>query len=99
MSFILSRTLVPTMAMDMLKLHIAGAHHDHPGTPRSRNPLVRFQRGFERGFVRLRTRYQALLATTLERRRILVPLFMAGMVAWRGLVPFIGRDFERGRGW
>src|SRR3546814_9249931 len=35
MSFILSRTLVPTIAMYLLKPHIAGAHHDHPGTPRS----------------------------------------------------------------
>src|SRR3546814_736716 len=93
MSFILSRTLVPTMAMYLLKPHIAGAHHDHPGTPRSRNPLVRFQRGFERGFVRLRTRYQALLATTLERRRIFVPLFLAAMVASLVLVPLLGRDF------
>src|SRR3546814_4509447 len=62
-------------------------------TPRSRNPLVRCQRGFGRGFVRLRTRYQALLATTLERRRIFVPLFLAAMVASLVLVPLLGRDF------
>src|SRR3546814_3387091 len=48
---------------------------------------------FERGFVRLRTRYQALLATTLERRRIFVPLFLAAMVASLVLVPLLGRDF------
>src|SRR3546814_11913201 len=81
------------MAMYLLKPHIAGAHHDRPGTPRSRNPQVRFQRGFERGFVRLRTRYQALLATTLERRRIFVPLFLAAMVAPLVLVWLLGRDF------
>src|SRR3546814_18319133 len=79
--------------MYLLKPHIAGAPHEHPGTPRSRNPLWRFQRGFERGFVRLRTRYQALLATTLERRRIFVPLFLAAMVASLVLVPLLGRDF------
>ena len=46
-SYILSRTLVPTLAMYLLqaKQHDAGA---------SRNPLVRFQRAFERGFERVR---------------------------------------------
>src|SRR3546814_797706 len=77
----------------LLKPESAGPHHDHPGTARSGNPLGRFQRGFERGFVRLRTRYQALLATTLERRRIFVPLFLAAMVASLVLVPLLGRDF------
>ncbi len=42
-SFILSRTLVPTMAKYLLKPHV----HHAEGEPRSRNPLVRFQRGFE----------------------------------------------------
>src|SRR3546814_9280176 len=41
MSFILSRTLVPTMAMYLLKPHIAGANPDHPWTPPSRTQLVR----------------------------------------------------------
>src|SRR5437016_3656361 len=42
-SFILSRTLVPTMANYLLQAHV---HHEG-GPPKSRNPLVRFQRGFE----------------------------------------------------
>jgi len=49
-SFILSRTLVPTMAYYLLKPH--AAHTDMHGldgvAPPSRNPLVRLQRGFER---------------------------------------------------
>src|SRR6266853_1463361 len=45
-SFILSRTLVPTMANYLLQAHV---HHDG-GRPPSRNPLVRFQRGFEARF-------------------------------------------------
>src|SRR3954471_21099059 len=40
-SFILSRTLVPTMAKYLLKAHV---HHESEPPP-SRNPLVRFQRG------------------------------------------------------
>jgi multidrug efflux pump subunit AcrB len=51
-SFILSRTLVPTMAMYLLQPH---RHHADSQEPmRSRNPLVRFQRGFEAGFERFR---------------------------------------------
>ena len=44
-SFILSRTLVPTMAKYLLQPHLH--HADGEAPPRSRNPLVRFQRGFE----------------------------------------------------
>ena len=47
-SFILSRTLVPTMAKYMLHKHVArteGTARRPP--PPSRNPLVRLQRGFE----------------------------------------------------
>ena len=49
-SFILSRTLVPTMAKYLLQPHV---HHEG-GPPKSRNPLVRFQRGFEARFERVR---------------------------------------------
>src|SRR5262249_40031504 len=45
-SFVLSRTLVPTMAKYLLKPHVHAAH----GALVSRNPLVRFQRGFEARF-------------------------------------------------
>src|ERR1700735_4346607 len=60
-SYLLSRTLVPTLAMYLLK-----AKHDH-GVP-SRNPLVRFQRGFERQFERVRNAYHRLLTKLVTRR-------------------------------
>ena len=50
-SYILSRTLVPTLAMYLLR------SKQHGG--RTRNPLVIFQRAFERGFERVRASYQA----------------------------------------
>ena len=53
-SFILSRTLVPTMANYLLQPHAHDMHGD--GAPPSRNPLVRFQRGFEARFERFRAR-------------------------------------------
>src|SRR4051812_12599252 len=46
-SFILSRTLVPTMANHLLRKHAAHADVHGGSSPASRNPLVRFQRGFE----------------------------------------------------
>ena len=88
MSFILSRTLVPTMAMYLLKPHAEGH-----GVPVSRNPLVRFQRGFEERFNRMKARYESLLATTLRGRRRFIPLFMLAMIASLALVPLLGRDF------
>ncbi len=90
-SFILSRTLVPTMAKYLLKPH---THYtDGDGPPPSRNPLVRFQRRFEAGFERLRGGYHALLDMALHRRRIFVAGFLACVAVSFLLVPFLGRNF------
>jgi multidrug efflux pump subunit AcrB len=85
-SFIVSRTLVATLAMYLLK-----AKHGH-GAP-SRNPLVRFQQGFEQGFERLRQRYQALLTALVNRRGVFIGGFLAACVATFLLVPWLGQDF------
>ena len=69
-SFILSRTLVPTMAKYLLQPHVH--HAEGEGPPPSRNPLVRFQRGFEAGFERIRGGYRGLLSMALARRPIFV---------------------------
>ena len=94
-SFILSRTLVPTMAKYLLKPH--APHTDEHGTnialPASRNPLVRFQRGFEARFERVRGVYHDLLAMALEHRKVFVTGFLAFVVASFALVPFLGRNF------
>src|SRR5580704_1900180 len=49
-SFLLSRTLVPTMAKYLLRMHVAHVE-DHTREPPSKNPLVRLQRGFEARFI------------------------------------------------
>src|SRR5450830_1213833 len=54
-SFLLSRTLVPTMANYLLRPHVEHPEGDHQ---RSRNPLVLFQRAFEAGFERIRAGYR-----------------------------------------
>jgi multidrug efflux pump subunit AcrB len=69
-SFILSRTLVPTMAKYLLRLH--APHTDLHGLdgplPPSRNPMVRFQRGFEARFEAFRAGYRELLAMAMQSR-------------------------------
>jgi multidrug efflux pump subunit AcrB len=89
-SFILSRTLVPTMAKYLLHPHV---HHAEGEQPRSRNPLVRFQRGFEAGFERFRAGYSDLLALALAHR----PTFVIGFLGFVGLsfllVPYLGQNF------
>jgi CzcA family heavy metal efflux pump len=91
-SFILSRTLVPTMAMYLLR---AQAHHQHGAAPRqpSRNPLVRFQRWFERGFETLREGYGAVLGSALGSRAPFLVGFLLIAFASLALLPFLGRNF------
>ncbi len=85
-SYVLSRTLVPTLAMYLLK---AKAHVQ----ARTRNPLVIFQRGFERMFEKIRTQYQAVLTTLVWRRKVFIPFFLLACGAVLLLVPQLGEDF------
>jgi multidrug efflux pump subunit AcrB len=95
-SFLLSRTLVPTMAKYLLRMHVArvaGAGAEPPQPQPPKNPLVRFQHGFEARFERMRTAYHDLLALAIEHRRLFVAGF-AGFIAMSFLLaPFLGRNF------
>jgi CzcA family heavy metal efflux pump len=90
-SFILSRTLVPTMAKYLLQPHTD--HGEHGGPPPSRNPLVRFQRGFEARFESVRAGYHDLLAMVMQRRALFVTGFLSLVAVSFLLVPFLGRNF------
>src|SRR6185369_6416374 len=76
-SFILSRTLVPTMAMYLLKRHQPGTDEHAAGSATSNNPFVRFQRGFETRFEHVRTRYGAQLERALSTPKPFVIGFLA----------------------
>src|SRR5580658_10100828 len=90
-SFILSRTLVPTMAKYMLRPHAAhGDGHGVDQRPRSRNPLVRLQRGFEARFERGRLAYRELLTMALRHRVVFVSCFMLFVVGTFALAPWVG---------
>ena len=85
-SYILSRTLVPTLAMFLLKPH---DEHAKPST----NIFSRIQKGFERLFLRSRDAYHSLLEQLVLRRKIFVPAFLLVCVCVFVLVPFLGQDF------
>ena len=85
-SYFLSRTLVPTMALYLLK------PKDHHAAT-SRNPFIRFQDSFERGFERLRLGYQRLLTTLVHRRFMFVPVFLLLCLSAWALVPWLGENF------
>ncbi|HMF79133.1 MAG TPA: efflux RND transporter permease subunit, partial [Bryobacteraceae bacterium] len=84
-SYILSRTLVPTLAMYLLK---AKAHFSG-----SRNPLVRFQRGFERVFDLARNAYQVLLERVVALRKVFIPISLLACLSLFSLIPYLGQDF------
>ncbi len=87
-SFILSRTLVPTMAMYLLKPHDEEHHESKQGSM-----LARMQFRFEGAFERFRESYRNLLALAMTRRRLFVAGFLALVLLSFALVPFLGSDF------
>jgi len=100
-SFILSRTLVPTMAAYLLRPHQHGtpeyegadAYEAEPHPTAPRNPLARFQHAFEARFNALRERYRNLLIAALGRRQVFVVGFLVVVVLSFGLAPFLGQNF------
>ncbi len=87
-SYVLSRTLIPTMAKYLLKAHAGEGSH----AP-SKNPLVLFQAWFERSFERIRTAYRGLLEACVRHRRVFAGSFLAACVLSFGLYPWLGQDF------
>ena len=87
-SFILSRTLVPTMAMYLLRPHAPGADHAEGG-----HFLARMQIKFENGVTATREGYRNLLALAMSRRRLFVTGFLVVVAASFLLVPFLGSNF------
>ncbi|MBN9247435.1 MAG: efflux RND transporter permease subunit, partial [Hyphomicrobium sp.] len=87
-SFILSRTLVPTMAKYLLK-----PHDHHASTRPTRNPFVLLQRGFEYHFEKMRVGYHNLLESALAHRTIVLIFAFGFIAASFFLTPYLGRNF------
>jgi multidrug efflux pump subunit AcrB len=91
-SFILSCTLVPTMAAFLLRARVAADRADvkPPGF------FGRFQKRFEQRFERLRESYRELLAKAVARRGRFIVVFLAAALASVSLlIPWLGQDFFR----
>src|SRR6202451_2843745 len=89
-SYLLSRTLVPTMAKYLLRGHEAEAL----AASQSRNPLVRMQIKFEEAFERFREGYHKLLERCLHHQRTFLLVFLGVCLASVVfLVPWLGQDF------
>ncbi len=94
-SFILSRTLVPTMANWLLAAQVA-AHRDPDHGGKSPGPFTRFQRGFERRFTHFRDRYRVLLEGLVLARGRFSAAFLGIAVASLLLLLFAGQEFFPG---
>jgi multidrug efflux pump subunit AcrB len=92
-SFILSRTLVPTLAAYLLPAQVEARKAG--GEPRG--AFGRFQAAFEKRFDRFRDSYKELLAKVVARRgRFVVGFLAVALGSVSLLAPWLGRDFFPG---
>ena len=93
-SYVLSRTLVPTLSNYLLRnQHVHNLADCDASAKASRNPFARFQRGFERQFENLRRTYLGLLQLALQNRIKLIAGFLCFSLLSFGLAPYLGQDF------
>ena len=85
-SYLLSRTLIPTLVM-----YIMRGHEHRAEAPRS--ALAQFQRGFERKFEQFRRSYESLLETTIAHSGLFAVCFLLFCLLSVGLFSFLGQDF------
>jgi multidrug efflux pump subunit AcrB len=90
-SYLLSRTLVPTMARYLLIEQTEEERREQ--TERAHNPLVRMQAQFETGFEHIRERYHRLLAAAMRHRIVFAACFLGFCILSFVLLPVIGQDF------
>jgi multidrug efflux pump subunit AcrB len=85
-SYVLSRTLVPTLVMLLMD-------HTPPHADARLSMLQRVYRAFDARFEKLRAGYNGILAAVLEQRRAFAGGFLAFCILSCGLVFILGRDF------
>jgi len=87
-SYILSRSLVPTLAKYWLRTRA-----DREAAAGNPGPAQRFQAGFEARFEAIRERYHEVLAAILQYRKAFIPIFLGATFASMLLIPLLGRNF------
>lgn len=93
-SYVLSRTLVPTMVHYMLgpemKLYLMGEHGESSG---GKGIIWATHYKFNNGFERMRGFYTGLLDWSLDHAKVVLAGFMLFSIGSLGLIQFIGSDF------
>jgi CzcA family heavy metal efflux pump len=93
-SYVLSRTLVPTLVMWFYRHAEYSGHLSEARTAgRWVRPLLALQERFERGFAGMRQAYRDWLAAVLAHRVASAAVFLAFCLGSWLLVPQLGRDF------
>ena len=86
-SYVLSRTLVPTLAMYLLRAN------SHQGKPSPWNIAARFQKWFEKSFTATRDAYHRLLTGLVAIPWLFLQIFLGSCLAIFALIPWLGQDF------
>ncbi len=92
-SFVISRTLLPTLVAWFYRNVEPHTHGAAPGGPFWVRPFARLQRGFERGFERFRQGYQAWLSACFANRKPFAFAFLALCAGSWLLTQTLGRNF------
>jgi multidrug efflux pump subunit AcrB len=96
-SYLLSRTLIPTLVVYLLKNEVDMYHEDDHAPERKLSGLNRVVWGvhdrFNRQFESFRRRYGAALGWALSNRPTVIAAFLVLVIASAGLIPFLGQDF------
>jgi multidrug efflux pump subunit AcrB len=93
-SYVISRTLVPTLVMWFYKnVELHSGHMDETRAPAYMQPFMKFQQGFETGFSRFREGYRGLLAVCFARRGLFALGFLGLCLASWLLLLVLGHDF------
>jgi len=93
-SYLLSRTLIPTMVHYLLKQEVELYQHgEHGEAAGAKGPLWRMHYVFHHLFEMLRFRYVGLLDWSLRHRAVVLSGFMLVTVASLGLARLVGQDF------
>jgi multidrug efflux pump subunit AcrB len=94
-SYLLSRTLVPTMVLYLLAPEARARHGRDAGhaSPRRRSLFGRLSDSFDAGFLKLTGAYEGALDWGLEHKLVLIIVFLSFAIASLFLYPFVGRDF------
>jgi multidrug efflux pump subunit AcrB len=95
-SYMLSRTLIPTMVHYLLKPEVdmyRAGEHGEGGTAEGHPLIWRIHFAFNRQFERFRAAYTGLLDWALDHRPAVLAVFLAFSLGSLGLVYLVGRDF------